>query len=178
MGMLGGMMMASDAATEVSPAVNAAGYPFATMAGMMMLPIAATSATAEPEISAKNIEEATLTMPSPPDMPHQRRGHIDDAQGDACRTHDAAGQDEQRDSQQWKLRRTREQVQRDDRRGGAPAGQQGDQHSGDEGKADRHPQRRQRNDEPDHHPAHRRTRAARRRSSMRTIRPALNGMAL
>src|SRR6059058_3400427 len=66
MGMLGGMMMASDAATEVSPAVNAAGYPFATMAGMMMLPIAATSATAEPEISAKNMDEATLTMPSPP----------------------------------------------------------------------------------------------------------------
>src|SRR5438094_8835985 len=66
MGMLGGMMMASDAATEVSPAVNAAACPFATMAGMMMLPIAATSATAEPEISAKNIEEATLTLPNPP----------------------------------------------------------------------------------------------------------------
>src|SRR5436309_15565566 len=66
MGMLGGMMMASDAATDVSPAVNAGGYPFCTMAGMMMLPIAATSATAEPEISAKNMDEATLTMPSPP----------------------------------------------------------------------------------------------------------------
>src|SRR5207302_10033316 len=66
MGMLGGMMMASDAATDVSPAVNAGGYPFCTMAGMMMLPIAATSATAEPEISAKNIDEAKLTMPNPP----------------------------------------------------------------------------------------------------------------
>src|SRR5712692_4190337 len=68
MGMLGGMMMANDAATEVSPAVNAGGYPFWTMAGMITLPIAATSATADPEISAKNIDETTFTMPNPPRM--------------------------------------------------------------------------------------------------------------
>src|SRR5947199_153263 len=84
MGMLGGMMMASDAATDVSPAVNAGGYPFCTMAGMMMLPIAATSATAEPEISAKNIDEATLTMSSPP-RGRQARGLDEDHQAGAQR---------------------------------------------------------------------------------------------
>ena len=36
------------------------------MAGMRTEPVAATSATAEPEISAKNIETPTLTMASPP----------------------------------------------------------------------------------------------------------------
>ena len=38
------------------------------MAGMRIEPIAATSATAEPEISAKNMEAAMLTMASPPRM--------------------------------------------------------------------------------------------------------------
>src|SRR4030067_1133899 len=71
--MLGGMMIATDAVTDVSAAVKAGVYPFFTIAGMMMLPSAATSATAEPEISAKNIESTTLTMDSPPrTRPDQR----------------------------------------------------------------------------------------------------------
>src|SRR5687768_15106308 len=64
----GGMMMASDAAEDVTAAESGAPYPRFFMAGMRIEPIAATSATAEPEISAKNIETPIVTMASPPRM--------------------------------------------------------------------------------------------------------------
>src|SRR5210317_743719 len=66
MGIDGGMMMAMVAEEEVTAAANPLGYPLRLMAGMRMDPRAATSATADPDISAKNMEAATLTMARPP----------------------------------------------------------------------------------------------------------------
>jgi hypothetical protein len=62
----GGIITASDAEDEVTAAAKAAGYPFFFIAGIKMDPSAATSATAEPEISAKNMEVATLIILRPP----------------------------------------------------------------------------------------------------------------
>ena len=62
MGIDGGMMMAMVAEDEVTAAANPLGYPLRLMAGMRIEPRAATSATAEPDISAKNMEAATFTM--------------------------------------------------------------------------------------------------------------------
>jgi hypothetical protein len=42
------------------------GYPFFFIAGISIEPNAATSATAEPEISAKNIDVAILIILKPP----------------------------------------------------------------------------------------------------------------
>ena len=60
------MIIAKDAEDEVTAAANGPGYPFFFIAGIRIDPSAATSATAEPEISAKNIEVAMLIMLSPP----------------------------------------------------------------------------------------------------------------
>src|SRR5574341_2060433 len=68
MGMLGGMMMASVAALDTSPALKALGYPFLAMAGITTWPMAAASATADPEISEKNMEATMVTMARPPRM--------------------------------------------------------------------------------------------------------------
>lgn len=65
-GMLGGMIMAEVAEADVTAAEKFRGYPFFLMAGMRMLPRAAASATADPDISAKNIEVTIFTMASPP----------------------------------------------------------------------------------------------------------------
>ncbi len=54
------------AEADVTAAEKSAGYPFFFMAGMRIDPNAAASATAEPEISAKNIEATMLTMAKPP----------------------------------------------------------------------------------------------------------------
>ena len=66
MAMDGGMIMAMDADEEVTAADSSGVYPLRFMAGMRTDPIAATSATAEPEISAKNMETPTFTIASPP----------------------------------------------------------------------------------------------------------------
>ena len=59
-------MIAKDAEDEVTAAANAPGYPFFFIAGIKIDPNAATSATADPEISAKNIEVAILIILNPP----------------------------------------------------------------------------------------------------------------
>ena len=50
----------------MTAAANAPGYPFYFIAGIKIEPNAATSATADPEISAKNIEVAILIILKPP----------------------------------------------------------------------------------------------------------------
>src|SRR5918992_509390 len=65
-GIEGGMMIASEALEEVTAAVNAAGWPRFFIAEIRIEPVAATSATAEPEISAKNIEVTTFTCARAP----------------------------------------------------------------------------------------------------------------
>ena len=50
----------------MTAAANAPGYPFFFIAGIKIEPNAATSATADPEISAKNMEVAILIILKPP----------------------------------------------------------------------------------------------------------------
>ena len=50
----------------MTAAANAPGYPFFFIAGIKIEPNAATSATADQEISAKNMEVAILIMLKPP----------------------------------------------------------------------------------------------------------------
>src|SRR5215211_613510 len=64
--MEGGMMTASVAADDMIAAASAFGYPFDFIAGMRIEPSAETSATAEPEISAKNIDAPMETIARPP----------------------------------------------------------------------------------------------------------------
>ena len=64
--MLGGMMGATIAALAFTATVNAFPYPSLIMAGIMMLPMAAQSATADPEIPPKKILVTMLVMASPP----------------------------------------------------------------------------------------------------------------
>ena len=45
---------------------NPASYPWATMAGIRMDPMAATVAVPDPEMAAKNKAATTATYPSPP----------------------------------------------------------------------------------------------------------------
>jgi hypothetical protein len=59
-------MIAQVAEAEVTAAEKSSGYPFFLMAGIRMLPKAAASATADPDISAKNMEVTIFTMASPP----------------------------------------------------------------------------------------------------------------
>ena len=59
-------MTASVAADDITAAASGAGYPFDFMAGIRIDPRAAMSATAEPEISAKNIDAPIDTCASPP----------------------------------------------------------------------------------------------------------------
>ncbi len=65
-GIDGGMITASVAADDIAAAASGAGYPFDFIAGIRIEPSAATSATAEPEISAKNSDEPIDTWASPP----------------------------------------------------------------------------------------------------------------
>src|SRR5690242_11356334 len=60
------MITASVAADDMTAAASGAGYPFAFIPGIRIEPSAATSATAEPEISAKNSEAPIDTCASPP----------------------------------------------------------------------------------------------------------------
>src|SRR6059058_1734794 len=60
------MITASVAAEESTAAANSFEYPLLFIAGMRMDPKAAASATAEPEISAKNIDVAMVTSDRAP----------------------------------------------------------------------------------------------------------------
>src|SRR3954469_17898281 len=60
------MMTASVAEEERTAAENSFEYPLLFIAGMRMEPSAAASATADPEISAKNIEVTMVTCASAP----------------------------------------------------------------------------------------------------------------
>src|SRR5690348_2485710 len=60
------MITASVAADDMTAAASGAGYPFAFIPGIRIEPSAATSATAEPEITAKNSEAPIDTCASPP----------------------------------------------------------------------------------------------------------------
>src|SRR5207245_11574797 len=62
----GGMMTGSVAEEESTAAENSLLYPLLFIAGMRIDPSAAASATAEPEISAKNIEVTMVTCASAP----------------------------------------------------------------------------------------------------------------
>src|SRR3954463_8335756 len=62
----GGMMTASVAEDESTAAENSFEYPLLFIAGMRMEPSAAASATADPEISVKNIEVTMVTCASAP----------------------------------------------------------------------------------------------------------------
>src|SRR5690349_23982807 len=64
--MEGGMITASVAEDESTAAENSFEYPFCFIAGMRMEPSAAASATADPEISAKNMEVTMVTCASAP----------------------------------------------------------------------------------------------------------------
>src|SRR3989304_4647507 len=68
MGMLGGIRMAALAAFETTAALKARGYPRFSMAGITTLPMAAASATDDPEISLWIIVATTVTMARPPRM--------------------------------------------------------------------------------------------------------------
>ena len=68
MGIEGGMITASVAELDVTAAAKATGYPFFFIAGIRIEPSAATSATAEPEISAKKSEAEIDTIARPPRM--------------------------------------------------------------------------------------------------------------
>ena len=65
-GIEGGMITASVADDDITAAASGAGYPLAFIAGIRIDPSAAMSATAEPEISAKNIDAPTDTCARPP----------------------------------------------------------------------------------------------------------------
>src|SRR5690554_7437420 len=60
------MMIASEADDEVMAAAKFLLYLRFFISGIRMEPVAATSATADPEISAKNRDTPTLTMARPP----------------------------------------------------------------------------------------------------------------
>src|SRR2546427_2818660 len=66
MGIEGGMITASVAEEESTAAENSFEYPLLFIAGIRMDPSAAASATAEPEISAKNMEVTMVTCASAP----------------------------------------------------------------------------------------------------------------
>ena len=67
-GIEGGMMTARVAEDDVTAAANAFEYPFSSIAGIRIDPSAATSATADPLISAKKSEALIVTIDSPPRM--------------------------------------------------------------------------------------------------------------
>src|SRR3954470_12559018 len=62
------MMTASVAEDDSTAAENSFVYPLLFIAGMRMVPRAAASGTADPEISAKNIEVTMVTWASAPRM--------------------------------------------------------------------------------------------------------------
>ena len=139
------------------------------MPGIRIEPSAATSATAEPEISAKNIDAPIDTCASPPRIqPNSARRERDQALRDARRVHDRAGQDEQRDREQREARRA---VVGDDGEVGQRCRRRGvddhrDQRDDAERHRDRHVEQHQREhgrEEAEHHGHRDRLSAARRR---------------
>src|SRR5919201_7042645 len=65
-GIEGGIRMAAEAALETMAADRALGYPRRAIAGITTLPMAAASATDEPEISDWIIVATTVTIARPP----------------------------------------------------------------------------------------------------------------
>ena len=67
-GMLGGMIGPTVAPTEQIAALKSTSYPSLTMEGIMMEPIAAVSATADPEMPPMTMLVPQLTTAKPPVM--------------------------------------------------------------------------------------------------------------
>ena len=68
------------------------------MRGIMTEPMAAESATAEPETEPNMVQAETVTTPSPPGMKaSSERAKCDQAPSDAAMRHQLARQDEERD---------------------------------------------------------------------------------
>ena len=106
------------------------------MPGIRIEPSAATSATAEPEISAKNMRRADRHVREPAAHPaEQRRGEGDQPLRDARRVHDRAGEDEQRDREQREAGRA---VVGDDRQVGQDVEPVRRDHRDDRDDAERH----------------------------------------
>ena len=91
---------------EVTAAAKDLGYPLLFMAGIKMDPIAATSATADPEISAKNSDAPMVTMDRPPRTnPSKADANAIRRREDAGGVHDGAGENEQGNRNQRKIAR-------------------------------------------------------------------------
>jgi hypothetical protein len=67
MGILGGIMTPKVPAVACTAVAKGLSYPRLTIAGIRMVPIAATVATAAPEIAPKNILAIIATKASPPE---------------------------------------------------------------------------------------------------------------
>ena len=66
--MLGGIRIPRVEEQAVMAPASSAEYPSFPMAGIIREPMAAASATADPEMPPKNMAATTLTWPSPPRM--------------------------------------------------------------------------------------------------------------
>ena len=66
--MLGGIIVARAPPHPSSDALKAGRYFSSFIAGSIIEPIAATSATPEPDIAPKNMQETTMTIAMPPRM--------------------------------------------------------------------------------------------------------------
>ena len=68
-GLLGGMSTPMIPAQATMVAENTLPYPRSTMAGMLIMPMAATVAGPEPLMAAKNMQVRMVAMAMPPYMP-------------------------------------------------------------------------------------------------------------
>src|SRR5262249_46978841 len=62
----GGTRIPSAPEVEITPTPNLRGYPYSTIAGIMIEPIATTVATLDPEIAANIAQAVTPASPNPP----------------------------------------------------------------------------------------------------------------
>ncbi len=84
----------------------------------MVEPMAETSATVEPEMPEKMYSATTTAIESPAaDPSHQHLGQPDEADGDAARLHERAGEDEERDGEEDERIHTLEGLLDDDGEG-------------------------------------------------------------
>ncbi len=114
------------------------------MAGMSTLPMAAASATAEPEISEKkSVERVVVIARSASNEPHQARGEIDEAPRYARLVHQGAREDEERNRDHGKAVASVEETQWDHHQGSS-RGQSDDRDArGDQHVADGDPEKHQ-----------------------------------
>src|SRR6056297_2512023 len=66
MGILGGIRIPNEAAVAINAHANYLLYPFSTIAGIIIDPIAATVLVLEPQIAPKKRHASTETTPKPP----------------------------------------------------------------------------------------------------------------